>query len=1190
MEFTSAQKSAIELRDRNILVSAAAGSGKTATLTERIIRLITDKNEPSEIDSMLIVTFTRAAAGELRTRISKALSNVLASDPSNVHVAKQLTALGGAKICTIDAYYFDLVRANFQKLDLPAKFRLADETELSLLREEIMNSVIERRYRYDIQFVEYADQITTAKGEGKLSDTLLQLALKITTVPHGTDILSSCALNYSDCIKTGFFDSNIGKVFYSSLYEELEYLQKRCDRLISLIDLNAEAAVYGKAVSADLDFISELMEVLAHSDYAAVRQKVYDYSAVSLGRISSANKSEISEEIKSERNEIKDRLIQLKSHEFYAHPDDLPKMAKISADFCLKTKEILDDYFSSYTNEKSARCICEFSDLRKYVLELLIDSDGQPTAIAEEEKNKFKHIFVDEYQDTDSIQDLVFQTISNGKNLFFVGDIKQSIYSFRGAEPSLFSNYRKKYLPVTGRTNIPNIPLSIFMSDNFRCSPNIISFTNCVCSYLFRESEGPDGGIGYVAEDDLIASRPAPISNDKVRVVLLEKSPEDDESDIESQFVISEIKRLLNSGIKPDGTKYKPSDIAILTRSNKEAMSIADSLGKAGIAHANSTGNDLFENQEVLLMLALLTAADNPQRDIPLTGALRSPIFGFTLSDLINVKHNKQNMSLYDAINVYCNDTDAEPTLREKCKNTIKKLEEYRDEAEAMPVHLFMRYIWRDTNALTYAGSDVHTRNRTPIERRRNLRKFYEYAREFESSSFKGLHQFIEYVNGIIARGTKITDEDAVTDNTIQIMTVHKSKGLEFPVVFIVGCDKMPNEQDSRQPIIFTSSNELGLACKVTDSTGFAQLDTPFRVTLSKKVSELSADEEIRVLYVALTRARDLLYIVASGKEGFSEKRISGAMRKASIGGRHTILNAPRWIEKILIGLASNPTNTSFIIETPDITQFISEKSDEKISFKIDECEVKRICDTLRPSLQFHYQNNDSSEIPAKLSVSKLYPELLNDTHDSTELLIKAENLEKKKPRFLGVGSNAADKGTATHLFLQFCNFDNLSPTKNSVANEISRLVSEKYITQDIADLIRINELVKFASSSIIEDLKHAQKLYRELRFNIFLPASHFTTDNEKKQQYEDNEVLVQGVIDLCFINSNNELILCDYKTDRLSQEMLNSYQLAKKELTLKHGQQLKYYSYAIESIFGRTPDKILIYSLAYGDAIEIDL
>lgn len=1178
------------MRNRNILVSAAAGSGKTATLTERIIQLLTDSENPADISRMLIVTFTRAAAGELRTRISKALSKSLSQDPTNRHIAKQLTALGGAKICTIDSYYLDLVKSNFQRLDLPPSFRLADETELLLLRNETMEAVINRRYESDVEFVNFADQITTAKGEYKLSEQLLEIAGKIYSLPGGTAYLQKCADRFDDSAKTDYFRSKIGNYTLKSIEEEVLDLINRCDRLIKMIDADNSAAPYAKAVTTDRDFLASVLLSLKERDYGLARTLICDYKAVQLGKVTKDGKSETTEYIKNERNEIKDRINSLKEKEFAADPDDIPLYCDFSKKFCLKAKEIIDDYFDAYKNEKANRKICEFSDLRQYALELLIDKNGNPTTLAKVEQESYDHIFVDEYQDTDAIQDLIFNTISNGMNLFLVGDIKQSIYSFRGAEPSVFSKYRKRYTSSEAYDIKNNEPISIFMSENFRCSPNIISFTNAVCSYLFRESESANSGIGYLAEDDLVFSRMSPYSEDKVKVVMIENTDESTDISSEENYVINEIKELLLNGKKPDGSPVMPGDIAILTRSNKEATKMADALAKAGIPRANSTGSDLFENPEVLLMLCILSATDNPQRDIPLAGALRSPIFGFTMSDLINVRVGRINLSLYDSIVEYTSSEVTDAQLYNKCLKAIKKLNIYRREAEAKPVHLFMRFLWNDTNALSFAGSDIHSKNRSPIERRRNLRKFYDYARRFESSSFKGLHDFIEYINGIVDNGTKITDEDAFSDNTVRIMTVHKSKGLEFPIVFITGTNKTPNEADSKKPIVFSNSDDLGIACKISDSTGSFQVDSPFRLAISNRISELSSDEEIRILYVALTRARDKLYIVASGKEGFAEKKLANAFKNADIGGRYSIKSSPRWLDRILIALAAAPLNSSYVIDLPNSVNSNFNTDSQIATKEINQTRVSEVYCQLKDSISFCYPYKDLTEIPAKISVSKLYPELLDEANDSESLLVKAKNLETRKLRFADENQSAAEKGTATHLFLQFCNFDNIQATEESIAQEISRLISEKYLSDNIAKLIRADEILKFSQSSLFENIRNAAKIYRELRFNVFLPASELTTKELLKNTYKDQQVLVQGVIDLCYYDNNGNLILCDYKTDRIPRDILGDYDSIKHMFESAHSQQLKYYSYAVESIFNKKPDKVLIYSLAYGNTFEVNI
>ncbi len=421
-------------------------------------------------------------------------------------------------------------------------------------------------------------------------------------------------------------------------------------------------------------------------------------------------------------------------------------------------------------------------------------------------------------------------------------------------------------------------------------------------------------------------------------------------------------------------------------------------------------------------------------------------------------------------------------------------------------------------------------------------------------------------------------------------MTVHKSKGLEFPAVFLIGCAKNTDSRDSRSNMIFETSCDVSLAFKVSDSTGFGQLDTPFRIALANKVSSLSSEEEIRILYVALTRARDHLCIVASGKEGSSEKFLTEAFRKASLGGRSTVLESSSWIERILLGLAADPESKSYEIITPAISVDSIKSEDSTEEYTPNEQEIERICEEIRPSLEFEYLHSNNSLIPAKVSVSRLYPELLNETDDSYDISKKIESMESRKPRFMGGGADSAEKGTATHLFMQFCDFSKLSPSVDSVREEIARLIEKKFLPSNVAELIRAKEIAVFAASDFYKKILHAQKIHRELRFNVFLPAENFTDIAERKLLFDGEKILVQGVIDLCIEDAEGNLILCDYKTDRLSREALNDRKIAKEFLTERHSQQLKYYSQAIEQIMGKKPDKIYIYSLAFGDAIEIDV
>lgn len=1196
IKLTQAQQLAVDLRGRSILVSAAAGSGKTATLTKRIIDLLTDKSSPADISDMLVVTFTRKAAGELKARITKALTEALAADRASHHLSRQLTYVGSAKICTIDSYYKSIVDANFQRLGISSSFRLVDESELAPMRLSLMNSVIDRAYATHGDFGAFCDELTTARSDARLAHTLLDIFKKLGAVPDGVKYLEGCAALYEKEAEMPFFESRAGRSMLNSCTQTLKALLARGEASLRLIDENPTAEPRRAALEDDCECIKDLLAGLDGKDYTAAHCRLLDYQPLKIG--TAKPKSEVTEAVKAERDALKDYLLKLKGGFFAFNEKDLPWVMKKSAWFCRMLAELMADFGEAYREEKLALSVCEFSDLRRFVRSLFIGEDGKPTPLAIEESKKFTHIFVDEYQDTDVIQDEIFRAISRN-NLFLVGDIKQSIYSFRQAEPAVFAAYRTSF-PIYDAESDDGSPCSLFMSENFRCAENIINFTNGVCSYLFRESEkdSTDAGIGYMPEDDLRFSRGAG-GNSPVCIAVAESakknSDEEDEDDEESgtgleqeiSFVISEIKTLVAHGYLPDGKKIKPCDIAVLARSNSTCTKMAEALAREGIRYANSVGSGLFENPEVLLMLSLLSACDNPRRDLALAGTLRSPIFNFSLSDLVKIRLGRKDTSLYDAMLEYAAD-NPDGELSARCVAASQRLESYRLSAESMPVHRFIKYLWQDTAALTYAGSSAESRKRTPAERRKNLQQLYEYARQYEASTYRSLHDFVDYVHGIIENDTEVKTEDISDDNTVNIMSVHKSKGLEFPVVFLINTASSLSRRDSTPPILFTSDDGIGVAAKLGDKTGFGTFDTPTRLAAAEKIDSRGIDEAIRILYVALTRARDMLYITASGGKDFLEASRAAAKRRAALGGRTALTEKRSLFAWIMLALEAGRGLGSYTFKEIIPTVEKDAESDEEIVPIISNERIEPLRAELCRRLEYAYPHGAISQIPAKLSVSRLYPEALDQADDTDALIKRVEESEPRTPRFMGGGNDAAERGTATHLFMQFCDFSHLDGSEESVRREADRLLAEGFIPQSAADIIRTDEVAAFSRSALMKEILAAQKLYREQRFNVFLDAADFTSSPEFSQEIEGERLLVQGVIDLFFIDADGRLVLCDYKTDRLTREELKDGELARKTLSERHGEQLGYYSLALERIMGRRPDRVCIFSLHAGCAFDV--
>ena len=1198
MNYTSSQKKAIFTRGRNMLVSAAAGSGKTAVLTERIVSLITDENDPADISGMLIVTFTTAAAAELRSRITKALTSALLQHPGDRHLASQLTSVGSAKISTIDSFYLDLVKENFQKLSLPSSFRIADPSETTAIKETVLNDIIERRFSEDPSFGHLSDTLTSSRNDSELASIIEKLADDVLNIPEGPESLLRQANEY--ILESGrpFFESRAGKAALDSALVTLSEFVSRSTKCSAESEEDENCSSYAPDFEYLRTYSSSLLEKLQNRQWSEAKSLASEFSPTMAGRVKRGGQSDFSVRMKNERKSIATGLSLIIDDYLAVSESSISKAQLDTAEVCRTLYSVIKEYLDAYAAEKRQRQMLDFHDLKRHAVSLLTDSSGLPTQIAMSQRARFSHIFVDEYQDTDPVQDLIFRTISNGTNLFIVGDIKQSIYSFRGAEPELFANRRNEWNSDANSNG--NDPCSVYMSENFRCSPSIIEFTNTVCSYLFRHSDMRGGGIGYRKEDDLICSRTGDLPSFPVRIVSCETPEGTDDVSLpnpEAAFIVTEIRRIVGNVLKPDGTPYCYADIAVLARKNDVLVSVEEMLTSEGIPFSNAFGERLFENPEVLMFYSVLCAIDNPQRDIHLAAAMKSPVFGFTLSELIKIRAGRTKVSLCDSVSEYSSD-GPDPDLSLKCADFLTDLNRLRSESIKMPADRFIRFLFTEAEALSYAGSAPESKKQTPSERRRNLRMLYESAIRYRSSSYKTLHDYINYLNDLISQGRSVITGPSAISDAVQLMTVHKSKGLEFPVVFLCGCGSKFNNTDLTKPYMFTSEGDLGLTVKQTDPTGLCASDNPIRKTAASVLKRKLYDEEIRILYVGLTRARDMLYITAKGKAGSCDKRCEKAADSYWRDDSGSVSSASNWFDWILTALNSPCKKTFYGIETWTQTdgclepfreaQETKDISDNyRYTFPASDPETVR---RLTENLNYRYGFLNSSLVPSKISVSRLFPGFLDE--DPNELILdkKAEGLLSREPRFNSEVITGTDRGTATHLFLQFCDFSRLTPDPESIKKEALRLETEKFIPPGSIDLIRIHELVRFTESSFFSEIMKARKVYREKRFNLILPASKFAISLESKKNLSDETILVQGVIDIFFESFDGKIVLCDYKTDRIPKDIICSLDSVREKMYNVHGNQLRYYAESVSRLLGRYPDEIAVFPLEFGEAVRLDM
>ncbi len=1189
--WTAAQLAAIQQKNKTLLLSAAAGSGKTTTLTERIIRSITDRDEPADISKMLIVTFTRASATDLKTKIFNAVSEALSADPKNKHLASQLIKLGSAQISTIDSFYLSAVRKNFSALGISSSFRIADESETVLIAGTVMSEVINSFYDTEEDFSALCECFENIRAtEGIIEGVLLDLYRDCERTPEGVEYLRICAEATAEFGDRDFFESEYGKILkvharicfedYLRLYEDVMTKMPLEEKLY---------ASYYAAFESDRFLLINALNILEDKaqdcSYGALSDLLAGYAPPALKSIGKSA-SELSVFCKSLRDTFKEELAQLRDNYFSCAPKDFPAFFSLTSKNLSLLYRVLTEFDSGYKQEKSRRNILELTDIKRLALKLFANADGTPTERAVATAKEYSHIYIDEYQDVDPVQDLIFRSISTPTNRFMVGDIKQSIYSFRGAMPRLFADYRAEF-PTHGTPEAENSSTeALFMSENFRCAKPVIDFTNLVCSPIFRAC---GDNLGYTDEDDLLYAKKlcdGALPDTPVTLAVFAKNSKksiSEDIDIsslpspaeaEAQYIASEIYRLLTTEKKQDGSPIRPSDIAVLFRNKSTAKRISAALGQYGILTNDNDAVQYFSNPDVLLVLCLLNAIDNPQRDVHLAGTMHSPIFGFTLDDLLLINgYADASHSLYDKVCACAEDIQSE--LGARCADFCQALEYWRSISVSLPIDKLLSRIFASD---TFLASGLYTK-KNALGVGGNLKRLYEYARTFEAGSFKGLYNFIEFINSLIENGKTI---DARSENSaegcVTLTTIHKSKGLEFPVCFVAGCASAFNTGSSNPDLTFRYGR--GVAMTLPDRTGFAYYTSPLKRVLDLEGEFLSIEEEMRILYVALTRAKERLYVCGSYSQAVMPTVLASSDFYARINSDHFILSACCYMDWLLPVARSTASDCVRVLAytTDHLPSFGHIQAEEDGKSDDDDAFDNELYTSLAQKLAFKYPYEHCVRIPAKLSVSKLSPDVLDSTDDSLDIFQTEKRISV--PAFFGgsaMGSSAAERGTATHLFLQFCDFSLLK--KKGVEHSLAYLTEKKFIPESIAAGVYKDELARFADSALIDEILSAKKVIREQRFNILLDASEFTENDETRNALAGEKIAVQGVIDIIVITMDGSIRLYDYKTDRLTREQLADPSAAAKRLNDAHALQLSYYAKAVSQLFGKAPDRVAIYS-----------
>ncbi|MBO5312709.1 MAG: UvrD-helicase domain-containing protein [Clostridia bacterium] len=1151
---TPEQEAAMTHNGSDLLISAGAGSGKTATLTDRIVKRICEMG--MDISRMLVVTYTKDASNELKVRIAKKLSERLKANPSNHHLSSQLVKVTSADISTIHSFCLRCLRPHFDKLGIDSDFRIGEDNELAILKKEAMNEVIDSFFEdetIDADFLIVSDCYSEFTNEDVLPQSLLGLYTNLISTSKGLELLLEPVSNEKE-----FLNTKYGQVLVKQLNRLINHFMPIVSQLIE--DIKGEDVAtkkYLNTYASLLEMLERIKNGLSIPSYDILREAFADYKPVPFA--GGSKKSSLNVElITAVRDELKESFEKYRDKFFASDSAAVHSALMQNEKCCHAIYKILKRFDECYKSKKRRYSLCDFNDLERYTLQLFYDEKGEITPIAKDIGLKYDDIYIDEYQDNNSVQDRIFFAISRN-NRFMVGDIKQSIYGFRSAEPELFSHYRDTFVPYGERVEDEGVGRTIFMSDNFRCDKSIIEMTNRVSDFMFLNSSG----FKYVEGDRLKHSKKhkGDFTPQNAELCLIDKRGIEKDSPlgenrIQAEFVAREIKRLLDSGTLPNGEKIKPKHIAILLRAKRNhAEKYIDALNKYRIKNEYVQDVKFFEKPHVLLMLNILNSIDNPSKDIYLAGCMCSEIYGFTLGELVQIKSQAQaEQGLYTSLISY----DGDDALKSKINSFLKALEDYRRSIRKMSAESAISFIMNETGFLSFC-------NKTERE---DIIKLYNIARSYEQGSYKGLYSFLRYVDDISVGKMKETVSDS-PDDSVKIVTMHASKGLEYEICFLCDTESLFSSKGYTAPLLF--DKRLGVCGYVGREGGIVKYDNLIRKCASLSIKEAEQEEAMRLIYVAMTRARSKLYIVASLSN--PQTHIDTARLWADYNDEYTIYSKKSHIA-IILGACPYPLD---FLDERRITQedLLDGYDTEKDAEPPDMQETERIKDELKRRFDFEYKYEHFGKLPSKLSISSLYPYVLDDEDGYSAPVGEIDDI----PDFLAEKDelfSGAERGTATHTFLQFCDFDSL--IKNGSESELNRLIEQSFISPAVKELIDLEHIDIFAHSELMAELTSAKRVIREFRFNVLLDAKEFTHD----ELLQNERILVQGVTDCIYETAQGELILVDYKTDKVTEENYIE------KLTSSHRLQLTYYKRAVEMMFERPLSRVLIYSVPLGKTVEI--
>lgn len=1262
VSWTTEQQQVIDLRNRNILVSAAAGSGKTAVLVERIVKIITDKNHPVDIDHLLIVTFTNAAAAEMRERIGNAIEKALDEQPGNEHLLRQLTLIHNAQITTIDSFCLYVVRNHFHEIDLEPNFRIGDEGELKLLREDVLGRVLEQNYEEPSEaFSDFVEGYASGRTDAALNEMILQLYEFSRSYPWPEKWLDSFVGIYRIENREELDRAE----WLAPLTENICFVLKDCEQLLkqalAVTQQDDGPDMYEKAVRSDLEKYESLSKLTSFCELSVALSDIkYDRLASSRGFEGDPDKLEL---VKSLREQAKDVVKKLCKQYFFCSPEMMIEQLERTEPMLEEVVRLTKQFADEFAAAKRRKNLVDFHDVEHFALQILVDEETEKAKkTAEEFRDTFEEIMIDEYQDSNEVQETLLRSISREErgenNIFMVGDVKQSIYRFRLARPELFMKKYDSYSLEESTTQ------RIDLHKNFRSREEVLTCTNDIFYKIMARSLG---NVEYDAEAALYPGASYPVSADFIPEILLADSNDElledteltDKKTLEAKIVAEEIKHLMKTQQVTDkaaGTLRAAhySDIVILLRSlSGWADSLVEVLNGNGIPAHTVSSTGYFSTVEVQTVLSMLRLLDNPRQDIPMAAVLRSPMAGLTDEELAVLRLEDGSVPFHEAVlelaeGLYEEDgqkeiSDSEADRKqgrnadEKTENHIeitahrkllkfyKKYKQLRQLVPDTPIHELIEIILRETGYGHYVAAMPAGNRRTA-----NLNMLLEKAAAYEKTSYKGLFHFVRYIDELQKYDVDFGEADMVGENedVVRIMSIHKSKGLEFPIVIVSGMGKNFNKQDTRSKMVLHP--ELGIGLDYMDGKKRIKSPTIAKKAIAKQIDLENLGEELRVLYVALTRAKEKLILTGTLKD--APEKLEFFRQQAALYAHSsdttaipylTRESAAGYLDWILPAVLSYGDKYPVrIVEAAELVLDEVEnqlEQNENLTERIVEIEAAdtQLVGQLKQRFSQRYPYQTDILRKNKYSVSELKHRAMREKFEAEqEETIPAfleEPVTPTIPLFIQreesveqeTANRGALRGTAVHRVMECYDF----ASEKSVQEQMEAMEKEEKITADMRALVKEQTVADFVSSETGKRMALAQRggaLYREKPFvmgfteeelenygfgvgsntdsceNIYEKTdSEQEKEEQKKVRHEEDLTLIQGIIDVFWIEKDG-IVLLDYKTDRVQQA---------KELIDRYETQLKLYADALERVFAARKLKvkeILIYSFSLEQLITL--